>query len=227
MRGSHARNVYVDNNAVNGNKAGAVYTCRYPGAIATGARPYHHGNLRQALLDRAERTLADRGVQALSLRELARDAGVSHAAPRRHFPDKQALLEALAESGFVRLADELSAAAAGAGPEFHARLLSVARAYVRFATDHAALLELMFASKHRPDAAESLRAASTQAFAAPLAVVADGQASGDVVPGDLDGIAQAAWATVHGVASMVAAGMAGERLIDDAVALLVDGLRPR
>ena len=67
-------------------------------------RPYHHGNLRGALLDAAERTVRERGVQALSLRELAREIGVSHGAPRRHFPDRQALLDALAESGFERLA---------------------------------------------------------------------------------------------------------------------------
>ena len=58
------------------------------------ARPYHHGNLRQALLDAAERTVRERGVEALSLRELAREVGVSHGAPRRHFPDRQALLDA-------------------------------------------------------------------------------------------------------------------------------------
>ena len=66
-------------------------------------RPYHHGNLRSALLAAAERTVRERGVQDLSLRELAREIGVSHGAPRRHFPDRQALLDALAESGFERL----------------------------------------------------------------------------------------------------------------------------
>ena len=74
------------------------------------ARPYHHGNLRSELLEQAERVLADRGAGALSLRELAREIGVSHAAPRRHFADKQALLDALAEDGFDRLGAELRAA---------------------------------------------------------------------------------------------------------------------
>ena len=81
-------------------------------------RPYHHGNLRSALLAAAERTMRARGVQGLSLRELAREVGVSHGAPRRHFPDRQALLDALAESGFERLGAELRAAADGAGGEF-------------------------------------------------------------------------------------------------------------
>src|SRR3989442_1087232 len=96
------------------------------------ARPYHHGNLRTALLDAAERTLRERGVQALSLRELAREVGVSHGAPRRHFPDRQALLDALAGEGFERLGGELRAAAETAGEEFEPRLRAIASAYIRF-----------------------------------------------------------------------------------------------
>src|ERR1700722_17630556 len=88
----------------------------------TPARPYHHGNLRTALLAAAEQTVRERGVQDLSLRELAREIGVSHGAPRRHFPDRQALLDALAESGFERLGAELRAAVAGAGDDFQTRL---------------------------------------------------------------------------------------------------------
>ena len=75
------------------------------------ARTYHHGNLRATLLQRAEDALA--AGEDLSLRELARRAGVSHAAPRRHFADKQALLDALAEDGFSRLGALLSEAATG------------------------------------------------------------------------------------------------------------------
>ena len=78
-------------------------------------RPYHHGNLRAALLACAERTLREGGAGELSLRELARQVGVSHAAPRRHFADKQALLDALAEDGFERLGRELREAMDAAG----------------------------------------------------------------------------------------------------------------
>src|ERR1700709_1670774 len=112
-------------------------------------RPYHHGNLRTALLAAAERTVRERGVQALSLRELARDVGVSHGAPRRHFPDRQALLDALAETGFARAVAVRRRAIEGAGERFDARLQATAAAYVRFATRDPALLELMFAGKHR------------------------------------------------------------------------------
>src|ERR1700709_1822981 len=95
-------------------------------------RPYHHGNLRTALLAAAERTVRERGAQALSLRELARDVGVSHGAPRRHFPDRQALLDALAEDGFARLGRELRTAVDAAGDDFEDRLRATARAYVEF-----------------------------------------------------------------------------------------------
>jgi AcrR family transcriptional regulator len=177
---------------------------------ATAQRPYHHGNLRSELLSCAERALSAGGLAQLSLRDLARQVGVSHAAPRRHFADKQALLDALAQDGFERLGRELRAAIEGAGEDFEAGLAALARAYVRFATRHAALLELMFANKHRPDAADSLRA---------------------VVPGDPEAVATVAWATVQGLASIANAGMLDDAALDGlvtgAVERLVLGLRPR
>src|ERR1700733_3839806 len=103
-------------------------SARLRNTMSVGDRPYHHGNLRPALLAQAERTVRERGVQALSLRELARDVGVSHAAPRRHFPDRQALLDALAHDGFERLGGELRGAVDGAGEDFEARLRATAAA---------------------------------------------------------------------------------------------------
>jgi AcrR family transcriptional regulator len=195
------------------------------------ARPYHHGNLRSELLDSAERTLRERGVGGLSLRELAREAGVSHGAPRRHFPDKQSLLDALAEDGFDRLGGELAAAVAGAAPGFDTRLVALAHAYVSFATDRAALLELMFAGKHRPGATASLREAADRAFAAPLDLIREGQAQGDVVDGDPKSIAVVAFATLQGLAALFNSGMvedaALDELVDHAVERLLLGLRPR
>ncbi len=94
-----------------------------------------------------------------------------------------------------------------AGERFDDRLLAFAHAYVAFATRHAALLELMFAGKHRPGAAESLRAAADRAFEAPLALIAEGQAAGAVVPGDPERVATVAWAALQGLASMVNSGM--------------------
>lgn len=107
---------------------------------------FHHGNLRAVLLERAEAVLRDGGVEQLSLRDLARQAGVSHGAPRSHFVDRRALLDALAEQGFDRLTERVGAAAARPGT-VHQRLRAVALAHVGFAVDDAALMELMFATK--------------------------------------------------------------------------------
>jgi AcrR family transcriptional regulator len=193
------------------------------------ARPYHHGNLRSELLAHAERTLSSRGVRELSLRELAREIGVSHAAPRRHFADKQALLDALAEDGFIRLGDSLAAAMGAAAPTFADRLEAFARAYVRFATEHAALVEVMFAVKHRPGAADSLREAAERAFDAPLTLVAQAQAAGELVPGDPEQVATVAWAALQGLAMLGNSGMieVTDAVVGDAVRRLVLGLQPR
>jgi AcrR family transcriptional regulator len=196
----------------------------------TATRPYHHGNLREALLEQAEIALARGGTAALSLRELARDVGVSHGAPRRHFADKQALLDALAESGFTKLGAALAGAIEGAGDDFDSRMAALARAYVRFATTHGALLELMFASKHRPGA-DRLHEASAHAFAPALELIAEGQAAGDVVPGDLERVAMVAFAGMHGIAALANSGLLGDapldELVDAAVERLALGLRPR
>src|SRR4051794_39016754 len=98
-------------------------------------RRYHHGDLRAALLERAEQTLRDRGAEALSLRELARDLCVSHSAPSRHFRDKRALLDALALTGFARLSAALGEVEASL--PFRERLTGLARTYVDFAAQHA------------------------------------------------------------------------------------------
>ena len=195
------------------------------------ARRYHHGNLRSELLDAAERTLASSGAGELSLRELAREVGVSHAAPRRHFRDKQALLDALAQRGFERLGRSLDKAMVSAGDGFAARLAAFARAYVRFATANGALLELMFAGKHRAGASESLKTAASDAFARPLALVAEAQAAGEVVPGDPERVATVLFAALQGLVSMANSGLVDSASIDDVVADAVDGLmsglRPR
>ncbi len=97
---------------------------------------YHHGNLREALLERAAEVIAERGIEALSLRALARDLGVSHAAPRAHFADRRALLCELAKEGFRLSVDAMHAGAEAAGPDPVARYRALGRAYVQFARDH-------------------------------------------------------------------------------------------
>jgi len=179
-------------------------------------RPYHHGNLRAALLAQAEQTLRQQGLDGLSLRELARQAGVSHAAPRRHFADRQALLDALAESGFARLGAQLRAAAETAGEDYEARLRATAAAYVRFAIDDAALLELMFAGKHREQAG-ALREAADRAFSVILELIEEGQANGLLEPGDPERVGLLLFATMQGIAALVTAGIVVPEQVDGLV----------
>ena len=191
-------------------------------------RPYHHGALREALLEQAERTVRERGADALSLRELAREVGVSHGAPRRHFPDRQALLDAVAEAGFDRLGAALRAAADGAGEEFEPRLRATAAAYVRFATRDPALLDLMFAGKHR-ETSGALHEAAENAFAVMLELIAQGQAEGALEPGEPERVGLVLFSTIQGIASLVSAGIVQpdqlEPLVVDAIAHFLRGSR--
>lgn len=191
-------------------------------------RPYHHGNLRVALLAEAERTLRDQGIDRLSLRDLARQAGVSHAAPRRHFADRQALLEALAEVGYLRLGDELRAAIDSAGNDYQARLRAAAVAYVRFATQDAALLDLMFVVKRGPHSA-ALDEAFGRLFTTFDNLVRERQQAGELPPGDPGRVRLLLLAAVLGIAALVTSGSVdagqADELITDAVALFAHGPR--
>jgi AcrR family transcriptional regulator len=198
------------------------------GRAAPGATPYHHGDLRRALLQAAEELLERGGGHAaLSLREVARAAGVSHAAPYRHFADREALLAALAADGFARLADALTAAAAAA-PE-GGRTRAAGRAYLRFARAHRALYLLMFGPEIRKSAHPALAEAAGAAMAA-----LRGAGEADRGAADRGGSGEAArarhamvgaWALVHGLAHLIADGQLAEDLAaDDYMALSEDVL---
>jgi AcrR family transcriptional regulator len=191
-------------------------------------RPYHHGNLRAELLAQAERTVRERGVQELSLRELARAVGVSHGAPRRHFADRQALLDALAEAGFARLGAELRGAVGRAGEDFETRLRAAAGAYIRFATQDAALLELMFAGKHH-DAPGAVDEASERAFSVLFELIEQGQSDGVLEPGQPERVGLVLFATIQGIAALVSGGMIApgqvDELLADAIAHFLRGSR--
>jgi AcrR family transcriptional regulator len=186
----------------------------------TTARPYHHGDLRQAVLNAAVAAITEAGPAAVSLRELARRAGVSHAAPAHHFGDKAGLLTALAAEGYDLLADALHAAQERSGGE----LLEVGVAYVRFAVDHRAHFEVMY----RPDLYHAedptVRAARKRA-SVPLyhgvGVALDGRAGPDA---HLAGVA--AWSLVHGFATLWLNGALPDRFGNDpeAAARAVAGL---
>lgn len=191
-------------------------------------RPYHHGDLRAVLLAGAERTLADRGPAAISLRELAREAGVSHAAPGRHFKDKGALLDALALSGFQRLKASLDRADVE-DADTGTRFLALARAYVDFTRANGALLDLMYARKHESDVTDRLIAAIEELLDIVLAPIVQGQHAGEIVQGDAKSIAYTVVSTLHGFASLTAdhSGEEFDGVLPEVVHHLLHGLAPR
>ena len=165
-------------------------------------RPYHHGNLRQALLRAAETALEARGVQELSLRELSRELGVSHASPQRHFATKQDLIDALAIMGFERLSSVVGKAAEVRGLDVNARLTKAALAYVGFALKHPALFALMFEAKRRPGMRPELKTALIAAFSHTPKILKEGQEAGKIVAGDPDRLALTLGAALHGLVAM-------------------------
>lgn len=190
---------------------------------------YHHGDLPAALLARAEQTLRESGVDGLSLRQLARDLDVSHAAPSRHFRDKQALLDALALTGFERLRAIFDTTPA---PEsFPEGLHAFARKYLDFAVDNPALLSVMFARKHSPTGGTKIAEAANAAFAVPIAQIAAAQAAGEMVVSDPTRIGMSTIAALQGLATFISSGfVAPERadeLLTETVTHLIHGLRPR
>jgi AcrR family transcriptional regulator len=153
---------------------------------------YHHGDLAATLLQVAGQLLEKEGIDGLTIRALARRAGVSHAAPSRHFPDREALLAALAAEGFARLGAAQKAAAASGG------LRAMGEAYVEFALAHPQRFRLMFGGvaigKHAP-----LRDIALKVFDGLSGALAERTPGAE---GARDA-SIAAWAMVHGLALLL------------------------
>jgi AcrR family transcriptional regulator len=162
---------------------------------------YHHGDLRRTLLAAARETLERDGHAPLSLRELARAAGVSHNAPYRHFADREALLDALCADGFSELVSELHSAVGDSAAE---RLAATGQAYVRFADRHPGLFTLMF----QPATAEQ-RPLTLSVAQPAYQVLSDAveAITGTATPVDVT----AMWAVAHGLATLRMTGMLPEQ----------------
>ena len=156
-------------------------------------KPYHHGDLRAALLAAAEAELADKGVEGFSLRSVAKRAGVSHAAPAHHFGDTGGLLTALAAEGFTRFQEMLEEREADA-TDARDKAVRAGLGYLEFAVARPTLFRLIFSSV-RPDfASADLQSAASRAYTHLVDLVsALGGGEVDVV---------ALWATSHGVADL-------------------------
>ncbi len=171
---------------------------------------YHHGNLRAALVAAAAELVSDAGVEGVTMRSLSRAAGVSRAAPYRHFADKRELLAAVAEAGFLDLDRRLSevegrgAAGAVEGGEGRAVLADLMRAYVGFALDRPGHYRLMFSPDIvRPPRSVSLQESASRAFERSLEAIRAAQETQELRSGDAAALASIMWSAVHGLAVLL------------------------
>jgi len=190
---------------------------------------YHHGDLRRALLDAALEMVRTEGVAQLSLREVARRAGVSHAAPYRHFASKEALLAAVAEEGFRRLEEALRAAAAEAPGPLEA-LQASGRAYVAFAMANPGHFRVMFGPGASSEPYPALAEATHSAFGVLVGTLQACIDAGLAVRRPAAELALSAWSIVHGLAQLLLDGvLRGAGSPDELSALvtarLVEGVR--
>lgn len=165
---------------------------------------YHHGDLRRALLDAALEMVTLEGAGALSLREVARRAGVSHAAPYRHFPSKEALIAAMAEEGFRRLHAAMRERSAPHGADPGRGFLEAGVGYVLFAVENPAHYRVMFSGLLGDGAAfPALECEAGAAFELLIQALTACQQAGLVRAGEPAELAVAAWSGVHGLAMLL------------------------
>lgn len=198
------------------------------------SKPYHHGDLRHALIEASLALIAEEGFAALTLREVARRAGVTHAAPYRHFADKEALLAAVAEEGFRTMAARMRERMdRETGPT--SRLAACGVAYVLFAIQHPAHFRVMFGPHftRRVDH-EQLAQEGGNAFGLLVQSIIEGQKAGELREGEPMPLALMSWSLVHGLASLLvdgqlqnvtSGGVQAEDLAVFQTRLLFEGLR--
>jgi AcrR family transcriptional regulator len=194
-----------------------------------GAHPYHHGDLKRVVIETAQDMLReDKGWQ-FTLREVARRAGVSHAAPYKHFPDKSTLLAELATLGFNELREQISAAIERPLRSARAEFIAAAKAYIQFGTANPSLYRLMFSADVDKTAFPRLNEAGTSAFAELLGTLERGQQSGAFKKRPVRSLAAASWALVHGFTMLAIDGQllpekVGAKPIDSVLTSMLEGL---
>lgn len=192
-------------------------------------RPYHHGDLRRTVIETAMGMLhEDKGWQ-FTLREVARRAGVSHAAPYKHFPDKASLLSEMALLGFDRLREAATKAKPRQPQSLRDEFLAVARAYVGFGASNPALYRLMFSGDAGKAEDVHLSERALAAFGVVVELLERGQAEGVLRKRDVRGQAAAAWAQMHGITMLTIDGLllpgkVGPNPLDASLITLLEGL---
>jgi AcrR family transcriptional regulator len=167
---------------------------------------YHHGDLRQALVDASLQLIAQEGFGALTLREVARRAGVTHAAPYRHFADKEELLVAVAEEGFRAMAARMKERMARyRSPEERLRECGVA--YVLFAVEHPAHFRVMFGPHFTKPLKPAPPGSEADSFGLLVSCLGEMQRAENLRSGELPELALQCWSLVHGLASLLVDGL--------------------
>ena len=180
-------------------------------------KSYHHGDLKNALIRAGVGILAKDGVSGLSLRKVAKKAGVSHTAPYSHFTDKQALIAAISTEGFRQLYERVNVVAKEFKGKPSKQLVEAAWAYVQFALDDPDRFKVMFSAvlekekKYPEFVAESQRS-----FQLILQIVEANQAAGVLRSGPSDLAALSAWGIVHGFIMLLLEGQIPHRILDRA-----------
>lgn len=168
---------------------------------------YHHGNLRQALLEAGAQLIEQEGISGVSLRAVAKQAGVSHTAPYRHFKDKNAMLRSIAETGFGLLGQRMAQAMNDHPDSPEQQLVAAGVAYVELAIDHPQWHNLMFGGVLVNDGIDSsLQETSNESFQGLVDIIANGQSRGVFREGDAHELALTAWSVVHGYAMLASTG---------------------
>jgi AcrR family transcriptional regulator len=174
-------------------------------AMSMHRRSYHHGNLREALLQGAVHAIAQLGPAAFTLREVARRAGVSHNAPYRHFRDKDALLAAVAAQGFRELTRAMREAGERQSKALD-KLKQSGLAYVAFAIRRPEHFNVMFDAPVRGSKDPEYVQASQEAFHTLVTYIKNGQDAGQLPAGNTLERTLYAWSLVHGIAKLAVAG---------------------
>ena len=192
-------------------------------------RPYHHGDLRRVILETAAGMLREYKGWQFTLREVARRAGVSHAAPYKHFPDKAALLGELTMQGFEQLGRELTASITPRPRLVRKELEASAAAFVQFGIANPALYRLMFSSESGDAASVHLSERVLRTFGVLLDVLERGQKAGEFKKRPVKGQAAACLAHVHGLTMLAIEGLllpekVGPNPLKAALATLLEGL---
>ncbi len=178
------------------------------------ARPYHHGDPRNALIQAGAELLARNGVAGLTLRRAARRAGVSHSAPYNHFPDKQALVAAVSTHGLEVVRERIAAARRREGHPL-GQLVEVAWEVVRFGLEQPDLYQVTFGNAvGREQIYPAYVEAAHRGFDELVELVRGGQAAGVLAPGPADVVATGLWSLVHGLISLLSNGQIPGRLLE-------------